>query len=236
MQPDTSSDTADLADLLIAALVPVLTADQRAWFGDALARARGGDANGRFLGDYVGATRRLSTVATSDRDAIATIETGGLAAGVALWPAPRIARAALLLTAATALTEERCAALVDETFRTGDSDERVALLGVLAMLPRPESHVDTAVEACRSNVVTVFEAVACENPYPGRYFPDLSFNQMVLKALFLGVALSRIVGLDQRRSQELARMAADYAAERKAAGRAVPADIDLAMGSVENST
>jgi len=58
----------------------------------------------------------------------------------------------------------------------------------------------------------------------------------VLKALFIGVALSRIVGLDRRRGAELARMAAVYAAERRAAGRPVPSDIGLATGSMENQT
>ena len=54
----------------------------------------------------------------------------------------------------------------------------------------------------------MFEAIACENPFPARYFPELNFNQMVLKALFNGVALARIVGLRRRRNPELARMAA----------------------------
>ncbi len=234
MQPDSMSTTVDFADLLVSALLPGLTASQRAWFAAALARA--GAADRGLLGDYVGAARRLATVVTVDSEALAAIEAARSVSAVGSWSAVRIARAALLLTAAAALADESCSALFDEIFRTGDSDERVALLGVLAMLPRPENHLDTAVEACRSNVVTVFEAVACENPYPSCYFPDSSFNQMVLKALFIGVALSRVVGLDKRRSQELARMAGDYAAERRAAGRAVPADIDLAMGSVENST
>ena len=50
---------------------------------------------------------------------------------------------------------------------------------------------------------------------------------MVLKALFNEVALSRIAGLAGRRNAELTRMAADYASERRAAGRTVPADIGL---------
>jgi hypothetical protein len=71
----------------------------------------------------------------------------------------------------------------------------------------------------------VFEAIACENPYPAAHFPELNFNQMVLKALFTGVALERVIGLDGRVTPELARMANDYASERRAAGRSVPADI-----------
>jgi hypothetical protein len=78
-------------------------------------------------------------------------------------------------------------------------------------------------------VQTIFESIACENPFPADEFPDLNFNQMVLKAMFNGVALARIVRLGERAGADLARMAADYAAERRAAGRSVPADIDLVL-------
>ena len=72
-------------------------------------------------------------------------------------------------------------------------------------------------------------AIACENPFPAAYFPETSFNHMVLKAVFTEVALARILGLATRRSPELARMATDYASERTAAGRSVPADLALVM-------
>jgi hypothetical protein len=52
---------------------------------------------------------------------------------------------------------------------------------------------------------------------------------MVLKAVFTGVAVGRIAGLDSRLDRDLARMAADYAQERRAAGRPVPPDLDLLM-------
>lgn len=87
--------------------------------------------------------------------------------------------------------------------------------------------VELAIEACRSNVIDVFEAIACENPFPARWFPDPPFNQMVMKAVFSGIALDRVVGLEGRRNGELRRMALDFAAERRAAARSVPADLEL---------
>ena len=48
---------------------------------------------------------------------------------------------------------------------------------------------------------------------------------MVLKAVFVGLPLERIVGLEQRLTAELSRMALDYASERRAAGRPVPGDL-----------
>jgi hypothetical protein len=49
---------------------------------------------------------------------------------------------------------------------------------------------------------------------------------MVRQALVTGVALDRVVGLGARVTPELVRMANEYAAERRAAGRSVPADLD----------
>ena len=68
-----------------------------------------------------------------------------------------------------------------------------------------------------------------ENRYPAAHFADANFNQLVIKAFFTGVAVDRIVGLERRKSDELRRMAADYASERRAAGRAVPNDLDLVL-------
>jgi hypothetical protein len=63
--------------------------------------------------------------------------------------------------------------------------------------------------------------------YPARYFPDDAFNQMVLKALFVGAPLAQIYGLAERTTSELIRMAEAYASERRAAGRPVPEDAKL---------
>jgi hypothetical protein len=116
--------------------------------------------------------------------------------------------------------------LVDECWRTGDNGEREALLKALPRLSAPERFVPVAVSACRTHVLPIFCAIACENPYPAAHFPELNFNQMVLKALFLEVAVDRIVGLTGRATSELARMAEAYASERRAAGRPVSADCE----------
>jgi hypothetical protein len=100
------------------------------------------------------------------------------------------------------------------------------VLRALSLLPRPDRFCSLATDACRSHVQPVFEAICCESRYPAACFPDLAFRQMVLKALFTGVALDRIHGLRTRIDPELIRMAHDYASERRAAGRPVPADID----------
>jgi hypothetical protein len=85
------------------------------------------------------------------------------------------------------------------------------------------------VEACRSSVQTTFEAVARGNAFPARYFTEAAFNQMVLKAVFTGCPVTAISDLPRRLSDTLRRMAADCRAERLAAGREVPADLDLLL-------
>jgi len=140
---------------------------------------------------------------------------------------PAAAARVALLIAADALLD--CAAiveLVENCFRRGDNAERVAVLRALAVLREPARYVDLGTQACRTHVQTVFEALACENPFAAAFLPDASFNQLVLKALFTGVELRRVIGLAARVTPELTRMAHDYANERRAAGRAVPADID----------
>lgn len=114
-------------------------------------------------------------------------------------------------------------------FEQGDAREQESWLKAIALWPEAKAFLPDAIDACRTNIVPVFEALACENPYPSQHFPERNFNQVVLKAMFNSIALKRIVGLPSRLNPELSRMARDYAAERTAAGRSVPADINLAI-------
>jgi hypothetical protein len=147
-------------------------------------------------------------------------------AGRRLGAGAEAGRIELLVGVAAEATPDALVELVDECWRTGDNGERRAVLRALARLPEPARFVPLAISACRVNVVPVFEAIACENPFAAAHFPEAAFNQMVLKALFLGVAIDRIDGLAARITPELARMAAAYASERRAAGRAVSADTE----------
>ena len=57
----------------------------------------------------------------------------------------------------------------------------------------------------------------------------------MLKCLFTGVPLDLVAGLADRTDAELVRMVADYAAERGAAGRVVPADALSVLALAETS-
>ena len=154
-----------------------------------------------------------------------------LAEGLALdlWTLEDAARATFLLARADQAGPEAFEADAKACYDLGDAREQASWLRGVALLPAPERFLLLVVDACRTNILPLFESVACGNPYPARYFPERNFNQLVMKALFSGVRLDRIVGLPSRLNAELARMATDFAAERRAAGRPVPSDIGLAM-------
>jgi hypothetical protein len=120
--------------------------------------------------------------------------------------------------------------LVRDLVRRGESRERQAVLRVLSALHAPERFVEIVVDACRTNIEGVFRAIACDNAYPAAQFSDPAFAQLVLKALFTGAPLARLVGLAERTTPELVRMVEAYASERRAAGRAVPEDAKLVTG------
>ena len=139
-------------------------------------------------------------------------------------------RAALLgLALGDAHANER-EPIVRFLFERGEIGEQESLLRTLSLLPDAERYVEVALLGVRTNASRVFEAIACENPYPRTFFSDPSFNQMVLKALFCEVAVKRIEGLRQRSTPELVRMVEAYRSERRAAGRPVPADAEFVIG------
>lgn len=185
----------------------------------------------RFGAVYSGAGRRFGAQPVAlDAGERARLVQAGLVAPEG-WPLSGLARAGLLALVMRGLERAARVKLAEDVFRTGDNDERAALLKALPSLPEPEAFLELAVDACRTHVQSVFEAIACENPYPPRHFPEHNFNQMVLKSFFTGVAVQRIEGLAARRTPELMRMAEAYASERRAAGRPVPADLHLVTKS-----
>lgn len=140
------------------------------------------------------------------------------------WTMEDAARAALLLASAAA-DPAAFPALASGCYEQGDAREQQSWLRALPLLPSADRFTALAIDACRTNIVPLFESIACENPFPARFFEERNFNQLVLKALFNGIAMARITGLERRLNGELSRMASDYVRERRAASRAVPADI-----------
>lgn len=195
-----------------------------AWLRDAAAALAGG-GNDREL------FRSISLVSRKLGKAPLALQGDELAAAAALrpgwdpstWRVDEAARIRLLL--ATDADAGRFVRRLDALCATADVDELVAFYRGLPLYPDPPAHRLRAAEGLRSNMKVVFEAVAQRNPYPAEQLPQDAWNQMVLKALFVGSALDPIVGLDRRANATLARMLSDYAHERWAASRPVSPEL-----------
>lgn len=141
-----------------------------------------------------------------------------------VWTSDGTARTLLLLALPHNNAEEYLQVL-EQIFTTADMGELVALYQALPLLPYPEQYRARAAEGVRSNMIPVFNAIALYNPYPQDYFDELAWNQMVLKALFVGSPLRHIQGLATRANPTLGQMLTDYANERLAANRSVSPEL-----------
>ncbi|WP_051941855.1 EboA domain-containing protein [Maribacter forsetii] len=110
---------------------------------------------------------------------------------------------------------------VANIIQVADTSELETFLKYLILLPNPEAYKQTAVEALRTNIATIFDAISLNNPYPAKFFNDQQWNQMFLKAAFMERDLSQIEAVDERANQDLTRIISDYAHERWAAGRKI---------------
>jgi hypothetical protein len=151
------------------------------------------------------------------------------------WSVDQAART-LLVLALPKEDAQKYLHILEPVFATADVGELVALYQALPLLPYPEKLRIRAAEGVRSNMTSVFNAIALRNPYPAQYLDNLAWNQMVLKALFVGSSLHLIQGLDFRANRELARMLIDYAHERHSANRSVPAELWRLVGPFADIT
>ena len=131
----------------------------------------------------------------------------------------------LLLLSFPSEDSDRYVATLEQIIAAADVEEAIAFYRSLSLLPYPERFKLRAAEGIRTNMTSVFNAVALNNPYPAQYLDDLAWNQMVLKALFVGSPLHPIYGLKRRNNQQLCQMLIDYARERLAAKRTVSPEL-----------
>jgi hypothetical protein len=217
---DPPASSVELVRTLVEIVAELAPPEGVTWLSSALAFERA-----RFAAAFAAAGRRLGRAPIGARGA-AKLAAAGLpwAAGSG---ADECGRGALVLAALGALDPAEHVPLVRDLLRRGELRERQAVLRVLAGLPDPTRFVELAIDACRSNAQSVFEALACDNAYPARHISDPAYFQLVLKALFVGAPLARVIGLAERTTLELIRMVEAYASERRVAGRPVPSDIAL---------
>jgi hypothetical protein len=159
---------------------------------------------------------------------IAAAETARAGWRPAGWSLDQVARVFLLLAAGG--SPARFAGRLEQLFATADVGELIAFYRGLPLYPDQSRYIERAAEGLRTNMKAVFEAVAHNNPFPAEQFSEQRWNQMVVKALFIGSTLYPVEGLERRWNPDLTRMLTDYAHERWAAGRAVSYELWRGVG------
>jgi hypothetical protein len=222
--------------VLLSALLPRLPARSRIWLESEIAATVPGRSAEDIRRAYGCATRQAGRVELKlTDDELQRVHAFDPDVSLVHWSTDDAARAVLLLLVARE-SPAQFRDIAVACYEEGDTRAQQSWLRALPVLPQPERFLPTALDACRSANAQLFEAIACDNPYAVRYFPDRNFNQLVMKALAGGIELSRVAGLSTRVNHDLARMAGDYAAERKLAGRSAPPDIAIVLTAAKTLT
>lgn len=198
-----------------------MDADQRGWLAQQEQKAQAGVTPGHLYLAFSSAARHFPKVPLELNEA-ETTEADALRPGFQPqhWNLLQAVRAFFLLMLPHE-QKETYLSMLGQVLETADMNEQQAIYAALPLLPYPDELVYRAREGLRTNMVCVFEAVACHNPYPADFLPEPAWNQMVLKAVFIESVLYRIYGADRRANRKLAEMLLDLVHERWAAGRKV---------------
>ena len=114
---------------------------------------------------------------------------------------------------------------LDQLFAAGEVHELIALYQGLPLFPHQALLPLRCAEGIRTNIKSVFTAIAHRNPFPAERLNEDQWNQLILKCQFVGVPLDPVVGLDARGNAKLAKMLDDFAHERWAAKRPVSPEL-----------
>ncbi|MBD8079800.1 EboA domain-containing protein [Cellulosimicrobium arenosum] len=211
-----------------------MTDDDR-WLDDALAEVARDPASAPRL--FAVAGRKVGR---------SPLRPGSDPAGIVHGTVDDAARARLVAALAGTLgTGPAFAARLADLYGHGDTAERRGVLRGLDALTERGTLVgeqaqdvvvvgrELAADALRTNDQSLVAAAV--GPFAAAHLDQHAWRHAVLKLVFMGVSLDAVAGLDDRADDELARMARDFAAERRAAGRTVPDDVarvapDLAPG------
>ena len=223
------------ADLLVTWLHRQLPSPAFAWLEQTIGQLRAANSDRALYLALASAARRLGKEPLKlDSADIAEAETARPGWRPQHWSIDTCARVLLLLAGDVAA--ERFVTRLTMLCKTAEIGELIAYYQGLPLYPDPARLVALAAEGVRTNIAAAFSAVAHNNPYPAEFFNDAQWNQMVLKALFIGVPLHPIEGLDVRANPELARMLIDYARERTAAHRNVSPELWRCAGRFLDAT
>lgn len=148
--------------------------------------------------------------------------------GLVHGTADDLAREQLVQAVLTALGPDAAAQMLGELYRHGDDAERRGVLRGLNAAPHPAPAVVAAGvglvnDALRTNDPRLVTAALGE--FSARHLDQHGWRHGVLKAVFMGIPLTAVAGIEARSDAELARMAQGLIDERRAANRTISNDI-----------
>ncbi|SDE24647.1 hypothetical protein SAMN04487996_104153 [Dyadobacter soli] len=211
------------------------SAGEAEWLQQKSASAPGVTTPFELMTAFVAAPRFLAKkiIHTTDTEKAAlNLEIPGLS--VEGWSLVRLSRV-WLLTQLDPSDKDEYVKNIETLFDTAEMNELVALYSALPLLSYPDQWLFRATDAVRSNMGFVFDAIALHNPYPEKHFSELAWNQLVLKTIFNDKPIHFIEGLENRTNEKLAVTLSDFAHERWAAGRSVPAQVWRLAGKYLNT-
>jgi hypothetical protein len=205
-----------------------------AWLDETCAAISGGAPDRVFFTRFSAALRHVGKedleLSPEDRKPAHEARPGWDPTG---WTREQAARALIVLSLPSD-DREAWRRTLESTFRSADLGEAVALYRTLPLLPHPDLMRARGAEGIRTNMRPVFEGLAHRSPFPAEQFEEGTWNQMVLKALFIGSRLFPIQRLDERANETLMLMLLDYARERRAARRDVSPELWRCVGPFAN--
>lgn len=218
-----------VSQVLKAWLTRQLTSEQCDWLDGQLAKIEADPSNRNIQIAFGMVPRRLGKadldVEPADFEAAQAARAGW---NPTAWSVDIAARVLIVMLAGQ--KNNQFADLYTAMCQHADVAEAVALYRALPLLPVQSELEPQAGEGLRTNMRSIFEAIAHNNPYPREQFDENRWNHMVLKALFVESRLDPIQGLDERANPELARILRDYAHERWAASRPVTPELWRCVG------
>ena len=207
---------------LYDALRETCTVQQASWLKQALLDIAGSDGI-EMHGLYSAMARRKMGEAPVYLPAAYAETTGGA------WFCSEAARTLMLKQLIDSHSPKQHRALITKAYQAGDEHERTAILKGFSLLDPEGKLVEMSIHCGRTNSHRLFSAIALLNPYAARHYSNSAFNQLVLKALFMGLDIRQITSLDQRRNRALNAMCLDYIEELQSAGRVIPESITFAF-------
>ncbi|MDH6180634.1 hypothetical protein M2152_000816 [Microbacteriaceae bacterium SG_E_30_P1] len=161
------------------------------------------------------------------RDPLDADDPAGLVAGTTA----DAARATLVVELSGVLDDSAFAAAVTSLYEQGDNEVK---RGVLRGLNELAAEDELPAPVAAAGVALVHDAFRANDPrlvasgmgaFAGRHLDQDTWRQGVIKLVFMDVPFTAVARLDERRDDELERMARDLVRERSSAGRVITTDL-----------